>query len=76
MNTVDLDRLISRYVKSFDGVFSSDRLPWNLTMLVSNTHPSDKPENTGSSSMSAMMEITENSLTRLAVLQLITLAVI
>jgi len=43
MNTVDLDRLISRYVKRFDRVFSSDRLPPNPRMLVSNTHPSDKP---------------------------------
>jgi len=42
MNTVNLDRLISRYVKRFDGVFSSDRLPPNPRMLVSNTHPSDK----------------------------------
>ena len=43
MNTVDLDLLISRYVKHFDGVFSSDRLPPNPRMLVSNTHPSDMP---------------------------------
>jgi len=43
MNTVDLDRLNSRYVKRFDGVFSSDRLPSNPRMLVSNTHPSDLP---------------------------------
>ena len=28
---------------SFDGVFSSDRLPPNPRMLVSNTHPSDMP---------------------------------
>jgi len=43
MNTVDLDRLISRYVKCFDGVFSSDRLPPNPSMLVSNTYPYDMP---------------------------------
>ena len=43
MNTIELDRLISRHVKRFDGVFSSDRLPTNPKMLVSNTHPSDKP---------------------------------
>jgi len=43
MNTVDLDRLISHYMKRFDGVFSSDRLPLNPRMLLSNTHPYDKP---------------------------------
>ena len=43
MNTVDLDRLISHYVKHFYGVLSSDRLPSNPRMLLSNTHPSDKP---------------------------------
>jgi len=43
MNTVELDQLISRHVKRFDGIFSIDRLPSNPKMLVSNTHPSDKP---------------------------------
>jgi len=43
MNTAELDRLISRHVKRFDGVLSSDRLPSNPRMLVSNTHPSDAP---------------------------------
>jgi len=43
MNTVDLGRQISRYMRCSDGVFSSDRLPLNLRMLLSNTHPSNKP---------------------------------
>ena len=43
MNTAELDRLIRRHVKRFDGVFSADRLPPNPRMLVSNTHPSDSP---------------------------------
>jgi len=65
MNTAELDRLISRYVKHFDGVFSSDRLLSNTRMLVSNTHPSDV------SYTSEMMVITENFLTRLVVLLLL-----
>jgi len=64
MNTVDLDQLTSRYVKRFAGVFSSDRLPSNPRMLVSNIHPSNKP----GEHWVATMEITENSLTHLAVL--------
>jgi len=43
MNTVDLDRLISHYVKGFDGVFSFDRLLSNPRMLVSNIYSSSKP---------------------------------
>jgi len=43
MNTYELERVIGDYVKRFDGVFSSDRLPTNPRLLVSNTDPYDMP---------------------------------
>jgi len=33
----------TQYVRRFDGVFSSDRLPPNPRLLVTNTHSSDMP---------------------------------
>jgi len=44
MNTHELQRVVGDYVKRFDGVFSSDRLPTNPRLLVSNTDPSDMPD--------------------------------
>jgi len=43
MNTYELERVIGDYVKRFDGVFSSDRLPTKPRLLVCNTDPSDMP---------------------------------
>ena len=43
MNTYELERVIRQYVKRFDGVFSSDRLPTKPRLLVCNTDPSDMP---------------------------------
>ena len=43
MNTYELDRVIRQYVKRFDGVLSSDRLPTKPRLLVCNTDPSDMP---------------------------------
>jgi len=42
MNTDQLDRTIRLYVKRFDGVFSSDRLPTKPRLIVCNTDPSDE----------------------------------
>ena len=36
MNTYELERVIRQYVKCFDGVFSSDRLPTKPRLLVCN----------------------------------------
>jgi len=44
MKTHELERAIAQYVRRFDGVFSSDRLPPNSRLLVSNNHPSDMPD--------------------------------
>ena len=43
MNTYELERAIGNYVKRFDGVFASDRLPTKPRLLVCNTDPSDMP---------------------------------
>jgi len=43
MNTDEIERLLSRRIKDFDGVFSIDTLPLNPRLLVCNTDPSDKP---------------------------------
>ena len=43
MNTHQLESVIRRHVKLFDGVFSSDRLPSQPRLLVSNTDASDMP---------------------------------
>ena len=43
MNTYELERAIGDYVKRFDGVFASDRLPTKPRLLVCNTDPSDMP---------------------------------
>ena len=43
MNTYELERAIGDYVKRFDGVFASDRLPTKPRLFVCNTDPSDMP---------------------------------
>ena len=43
MNTHQLESVVRRHVKRFDGVFSSDRLPSQPRLLVSNTDPSHMP---------------------------------
>ena len=43
MNTEQIERLIRRHVRDFDGVFSIDRLPSNPRLLVCNTDPSHRP---------------------------------
>jgi len=43
MNTHQLESVVRRHGKRFDGVFSSDRLPSQPRLLVSNTDPSDMP---------------------------------
>ena len=43
MNTYELQRVIGDYVKRFDGIFSIDRLPTKLRLLVCNTDPSTMP---------------------------------
>ena len=43
MNTEQIERLIRRHIRDFDGVFSIDRLPSNPCLLVYNTDPSHRP---------------------------------
>ena len=43
MNSNEIDRLLRRHLRDFDGVFSVDTLPDNPHLLVCNTDPSDKP---------------------------------
>jgi len=43
MNIHELQRIISRYVKRFDRVFSSDALPKKPRLLACSTDPSDIP---------------------------------
>ena len=44
MNTQQIDYIIRRHVRGFDGVFSSNTLPPdNPRLLVANTQPSDQP---------------------------------
>jgi len=43
MNTEEIDRILRRYVRDFDGVFSADTLPEKPGLLVCNTDASDKP---------------------------------
>ena len=43
MNTEEIDRILRRYVRDFDGVFSTDTLPEKPRLLVCNTDASDKP---------------------------------
>ena len=43
MNTHELERLIRRYVRVFDGVFSCDRLPSRPRLFVANTESSSEP---------------------------------
>ena len=43
MNTQEIDRILRRYVRDFDGVFSADTLPEKPRLLVCNTDASDKP---------------------------------
>jgi len=42
MNTQQIDYIIRRHVRGFDGVYSSDTLPDNPKLLVANTQPSDQ----------------------------------
>ncbi len=42
MNTEQMERMIRRHVKDFDGVFSVDKLPESPQLLVCNTDPSHK----------------------------------
>jgi len=43
MNTEEIERLIRRHVRDFDGVFSVDLLPSKPRLLVCNTDPSHRP---------------------------------
>ena len=43
MNTEEIDRILRRYVRDFDAVFSVDTLPEKPRLLVCNTDASDKP---------------------------------
>ena len=43
MNTEEIDRILRRHVRYFDGVFSTDTLPEKPRLLVCNTDASDKP---------------------------------
>ena len=43
MNTEQIDRILRRHVRDFDGVFSADTLPEKPRLLVCNTDASDKP---------------------------------
>jgi len=43
MNTYELQRAIGDYVKRFDGVFASDRLPTKARLFVCNADRSDMP---------------------------------
>jgi len=43
MNTHELERLLRRHVRVFDGVFSCDRLPSRPRLFVANTDSSSKP---------------------------------
>jgi len=63
MNTQQIDYIIRRHVRGFDGIFISDTLPPdNPRLLVANTQPSDRPGEhwSGYLSMSTEME-TENT---------------
>ena len=42
MNT-EIDRILRRHVRYFDGVFSTDTLPEKPRLLVCNSDASDKP---------------------------------
>ena len=43
MNTQEIDHILRRYVRDFDGVFSADTLPEKPRLLVYNTDSSGKP---------------------------------
>jgi len=43
MNSDEIERILSRRLPDFDGVFSIDTLPDDPHLLVCNTDPSDKP---------------------------------
>ena len=43
MNTEEIDRILRRHVRDFDGVFSADTLPEKPRLFVCNTDASDKP---------------------------------
>jgi len=43
MNTQQIDSIVRRYVRRFDGVFSADRLPENPRLLECNTDPAHRP---------------------------------
>ena len=43
MNTEEIDRILRRHVRDFDGVFSADTLSEKPRLLVCNTDASDKP---------------------------------
>ena len=43
MNTQEIDHILRRYVRDFDGVFSADTLPEKPRLLVWNTDSSGKP---------------------------------
>jgi len=43
MNTEEIDRILRRHVRDFDGVFSADTLPEKPRPRVCNTDASDKP---------------------------------
>jgi len=44
MNTHELERLLRRHVRVFDGVFSCYRLPSRPRLFVANTDSSSKPD--------------------------------
>jgi len=43
MNERQIDRLVRRHVRDFNGVYSSDSLPSKPNLFVANTRPSDHP---------------------------------
>jgi len=43
MNTEEIDRILRRHVRDFDGVFSTDTLPEKSRLLFCDTDASDKP---------------------------------
>jgi len=44
MNSRQINRIIRRHVREFDGVYSSDNLPQHdPKLLMANTDPSDRP---------------------------------
>jgi len=42
MNTEEIEYILNRHLKDFEGVFSSNTLPQNPRLLVCNTDPAHK----------------------------------